>query len=108
MYDGFVCCHCGRIDDPSCKANKGNDARVVRIQKDGERERKRYYHMIIQRPAYVAFGTETRRLYISTRQGSAPAGWVCVAVCGYHEGSHRIRQKGNHCFRDRGLQRCGR
>lgn len=46
---------------------------------------KRYYHMIIQRPGYVAWGTETRREYISTRQGSAPDGWVCIAVCGYHE-----------------------
>lgn len=26
-----------------------------------------------------------RREYISTKQGSAPAGWVCVGVCGYHE-----------------------
>ena len=44
--------------------------------------KKRYYHMIIQRRGW---GTETRREYISTRQGSAPAGWVCIAVCGYHE-----------------------
>ena len=47
--------------------------------------KKRYYRMIIQRPGYVAWGTETRREYISTRQGSAPEGWVCVAVCGYFE-----------------------
>ena len=46
---------------------------------------KRYYHMIIQRPGYVNWGTETRREYISTKQGSAPPGWVCVAVCGYHD-----------------------
>ena len=46
---------------------------------------KRYYHMIIQRPGYVGRGTETMREHISTRQGSAPEGWVCIAVCGYHD-----------------------
>lgn len=43
----------------------------------------KYYHMIVQR-RYDWTG-ETRREYISTRQGTAPQGWVCVAVCGYHE-----------------------
>ena len=47
--------------------------------------KKRYYRMIIQRPGHVAWGTETRREYVSTRQGSAPEGWVCVAVVGYFE-----------------------
>ena len=42
-----------------------------------------YYHMIIQR-RYDISG-ETRREYISTCEGTAPQGWVCVAVCGYHE-----------------------
>ena len=46
--------------------------------------KKRYYHMIIQRPGYVAWGTETRREYISTNK-KAPEGWVIVAMCGYHE-----------------------
>lgn len=41
------------------------------------------YHMIIQRPADL--DGKTRREYISTQQGSAPAGWRCVAVCGYHD-----------------------
>lgn len=45
----------------------------------------KYYHMIIQRPGPARGGTDGRREYISTKQGSAPAGWVCVAVCGYHE-----------------------
>ena len=44
---------------------------------------KKYYHMIIQRNG--DWTGETRREYISTRQGSAPYGWVCVAVCGFHE-----------------------
>lgn len=43
----------------------------------------KYYHMIIQRK-YDQNG-ETRREYISTRQGTAPQGWICVGVCGYHE-----------------------
>lgn len=46
----------------------------------------KYYHMIIGRIAAENFGDKsTRREYISRRQGSAPAGWVCVGVCGYHE-----------------------
>ena len=45
----------------------------------------RYYHMIIQRPIHVGRSMETRREYISTRQGSAPEGWVCIAVIGYHD-----------------------
>ena len=44
---------------------------------------KKYYHMIIQRLS--DWTGETRKEYISKRQGSAPAGWVCVCVCGYHE-----------------------
>ena len=45
----------------------------------------KFYHMIIQR-RYDQNG-ETRREYISARQGIAPQGWMCVAVCGYHEKS---------------------
>lgn len=55
----------------------------------------KYYHMIIQRPGHVAWGTETRKEYISTRQGSAPDGWVCVAVCGYHEEKKQEEEKAN-------------
>ena len=43
----------------------------------------KYYHMIIQRKYDKT--DETRREYISTRQGAAPQGWICVGVCGYHE-----------------------
>lgn len=44
------------------------------------------YHMIIARPAAENAGdTGTRKEYLSTRQGAAPAGWICVGVCGYHE-----------------------
>ena len=46
----------------------------------------RYYHMIIQRPGPAHWGeTNGRREYISPHQGSAPDGWVCIAVCGYHD-----------------------
>ena len=46
----------------------------------------RYYHMIIARPAAENIGdTSTRREYIARRQGSAPEGWVCVGVCGFHD-----------------------
>lgn len=41
------------------------------------------YHMIIQRNS--DWDGETRREYISRHQGTAPEGWQCVAVCGYHE-----------------------
>lgn len=47
------------------------------------------YHMIIARPvAENAGNTGTRKEYLSMRQGAAPAGWVCVGVCGYHEQKH--------------------
>jgi hypothetical protein len=39
--------------------------------------------MIIQRQADL--DGNTRKEYISTKQGAAPPGWKCVAVCGYHE-----------------------
>lgn len=46
----------------------------------------KYYHMIIGREYAERFGDKsTRREYISRHQGSAPAGWVCMGVCGYHE-----------------------
>lgn len=48
----------------------------------------KYYHMIIAKPDPLKFGDPdpaTRREYISPKQGSAPAGWICIGVCGYHE-----------------------
>ena len=47
----------------------------------------KYYHMIVQRK--TDWTGETRREYISARQGSAPPGWKCVGVCGYH----KVRRK---------------
>jgi hypothetical protein len=47
--------------------------------------KKKYYHMIIQPIGQWLDDTSNRREYISTKQGSAPPGWRCVAVCGYHE-----------------------
>ena len=44
---------------------------------------KKFYHMIIQRKC--DWTGETRKEHISTKQGAAPEGWVCVGVCGYHE-----------------------
>lgn len=44
------------------------------------------YHMIIANPYAERWGdTSTRREYLSTKQGSAPSGWICIGVCGYHE-----------------------
>ena len=44
------------------------------------------YHMIIGRRWEEEHGdTSTRREYKSTHQGSAPEGFICVGVCGYHE-----------------------
>lgn len=43
------------------------------------------YHMIIQKGE----DESTRKEYLSKHQGSAPAGWKCVGVCGYHEEAKR-------------------
>lgn len=48
------------------------------------------YHMIIGRPVAERMGDKsTRKEYLSRKQGSAPDGWVCVGVCGYHETSKK-------------------
>lgn len=52
----------------------------------------KYYHMIIERIIYDP-ESKTRREYISPKQGSAPAGWKCVAVCGYHEAPNEKRKE---------------
>ena len=52
---------------------------------------KRYYHMIVQRIADLD-GT-THREYIDTKQGAAPPGWRCVAVCGFHDEPKDKEQK---------------
>jgi hypothetical protein len=48
-------------------------------------KKKKYYHMIIEPINGWDKSPNNRKEYISTRQGSAPVGWKCVAVCGYHE-----------------------
>ena len=53
------------------------------------------YHMIIQRSGDWE-GT-TRREYLSTHQGSAPEGWVCVGVCGYHEKPREVQYPCRNC-----------
>lgn len=54
------------------------------------------YHMIIESKAHLP-GTqaakESRKEYLSNKQGSAPAGWRCVGVCGYHEMDRKGRLK---------------
>lgn len=46
----------------------------------------KYYHMIIARPeAENRNDISTRKEYISPQQGSAPKGWICLGICGYHE-----------------------
>jgi len=54
----------------------------------------KYYHMIIARPGPENFDDHSTRCeYISSRQGSAPEGWICVGVCGYHEDDKYKRTK---------------
>lgn len=44
------------------------------------------YHMIVGKKWEEEHGdTSTRKEYLSKKQGSAPDGYVCVGVCGYHE-----------------------
>lgn len=48
----------------------------------------KYYRMAIRN-----IKTGKRDTYISPRQGSAPAGWVCVGVCGYFEKPTRAKEQ---------------
>lgn len=51
------------------------------------------YHMVIQR---IDDSTDkTRKEYLSEHQGSAPRGWRCVGVCGFHEKAKPVLQKTN-------------
>ena len=44
------------------------------------------YHMVVGKKWEEEHGdTSTRKEYLSNKQGSAPYGYVCVGVCGYHE-----------------------
>lgn len=53
----------------------------------------KYYHMIIEPLAGWHKNPKNRREYISARQGAAPEGWKCVAVCGYHEEPKKAKIK---------------
>lgn len=55
----------------------------------------KYYHMIVQYPGDR--DGSTRREYISTVQGSAPEGYVCVGVCGYHEKPRQVQYPCRNC-----------
>lgn len=50
----------------------------------------KYYHMIVQYPG--DWDGSTRREYISSVQGSAPPGYICVGVCGYHEKPREVQK----------------
>ena len=62
----------------------------------------RIYHMIVEPRTTYGFSEEElpvymrrkRKEYQSTKQGSAPAGYVCVAVCGYHDEPSRKGARG--------------
>lgn len=46
----------------------------------------KYYHMIVAKAEAERNGDKTtRKEYISRKQGSAPAGYIVIGVCGYHE-----------------------
>ena len=44
---------------------------------------KRYYHNLIRRLA--DYNNENLKEFISTKQGDAPDGYICVAVLGFHD-----------------------
>lgn len=57
----------------------------------------KYYHMIVE-PIGNWIGDDTgRKEYISTVQGSAPKGYRCVAVCGFHEKPRQVQYPCRNC-----------
>lgn len=56
----------------------------------------KYYHMIVQYPGDR--DGYSRREYISTVQGSAPPGYVCVGVCGFHEKPRQVQYPCRGCI----------
>jgi hypothetical protein len=52
----------------------------------------KYYHMIVER-----LWNGERKEYISATQGSAPPGWKCVAVCGFHEKPREVQYPCRGC-----------
>lgn len=56
----------------------------------------KYYHNIVQYPG-DRDGSYSRREYISTTQGAAPPGYVCVGVCGFHEKTREVQYPCRGC-----------
>lgn len=57
----------------------------------------KYYHMIIQPLGSWPDEVSNRTEYISPTQGSAPSGYRCVAVCGYHEKPKEVQYPCRGC-----------
>lgn len=57
----------------------------------------KYYHMIIQPIGQPTDETDNRKEYISPHQGSAPPGYKCVGVCGYHEKPREVQYPCRGC-----------
>ena len=57
----------------------------------------KYYHMIVEPIGNLAGETTGRKEYISTTQGSAPAGYRCVGVCGFHEKPREVQYPCRGC-----------
>lgn len=57
----------------------------------------KYYHMIVQPIGQPLDDTSNRKEHISTIQGSAPSGYKCVGVCGYHEKKREVQYPCRGC-----------
>lgn len=57
----------------------------------------KYYHMIVEPIDNWSGETADRQEYISTIQGSAPSGYKCVGVCGYHEKKREVQYPCRGC-----------
>lgn len=57
----------------------------------------KYYHMIVEPIGNWTGDGTGRKEYISTVQGSAPAGYKCVGVCGYHEKPRKVQYPCRGC-----------
>lgn len=52
----------------------------------------KHYHMIVQPIGQPLDDISNRKEYVSTVQGSAPPGYKCVGVCGYHEKPKEVQR----------------
>lgn len=50
---------------------------------EGSEMVKRYYHNLIRR--ITDYNNNDLKEFISTKQGDAPDGYICVAVLGFHD-----------------------